>query len=119
LVCEYHYDSNERAQAYNDGAGTVEITIIPDPNDSVYLQMADALIQAPFTNGTQQPSPPLGDQSIEDGNGPAQILVSLQGAYTLDFNANLANFDTSVPSGTFSPSALQSLAQAVIASLRG
>jgi hypothetical protein len=119
LVCEYHYDFNENpSQVYNDGAGTVEIAIISDPNDSVYLQMADALIQAPFTNGTQQPSPPLGDQSIEDGNGD-QILVSLQGAYALDFNADLANFNSSIPSGTFAPSSLQNLAQVVVASLGG
>jgi hypothetical protein len=105
-VCEYHYDFNEGAQAYTDGAGTLEIAFITDPSGTNFAQMSIGL--GPQPSG----SPPLG-QAVGFSN--SEILVWVGGPYTLDFNSDVLN----AGAGSFNSDALQSLAQDVVTSLGG
>jgi hypothetical protein len=109
--CEYSFNYNEGSDS-EDGAGTLEVAIIPDPNGSQYLQMADALIQSGAD--TSQPSPPLGEESIDDGF-ISEILVGTGDGYTLEFNDGYYSDDNP----GFVGNDLEPVAAAVLSSING
>jgi hypothetical protein len=81
IECQYDYNFS----SYSGDSGQLEIDIIPDPDGSNYLQMADAMIQNDQgdTPAPGQPSPPIGQQSIVD-SGDDEVLANMTNDYSLE-----------------------------------